>query len=152
MRPGPACPATLPRQNWPRVRGMSPPQTQRSGVVRAWPAQPSVGDVCGDSRSVCPATLTLLPRVFFDACDGLFTNYNWKEEHLERTRRLAGPRHTDIYVGIDVFARGDVIGGGFDTDKVGVPTLGHRGALGLPLAWGSELLPMAVPCRAMPCR
>ncbi|XP_010577011.1 PREDICTED: LOW QUALITY PROTEIN: cytosolic endo-beta-N-acetylglucosaminidase, partial [Haliaeetus leucocephalus] len=56
-------------------------------------------------------------RVFFDACDGLFTNYNWKEEHLERTRGLAGPRHTDVYVGVDVFARGDVIGGGFDTDK-----------------------------------
>ncbi|XP_054667807.1 cytosolic endo-beta-N-acetylglucosaminidase [Grus americana] len=56
-------------------------------------------------------------RVFFDVCDGLFTNYNWKEEHLERTRGLAGPRHTDVYVGVDVFARGDVIGGGFDTDK-----------------------------------
>ncbi|KAF1439305.1 Cytosolic endo-beta-N-acetylglucosaminidase, partial [Pygoscelis antarcticus] len=56
-------------------------------------------------------------RVFFNACDGLFTNYNWKEEHLERTRGLAGPRHTDVYVGVDVFARGDVIGGGFDTDK-----------------------------------
>ncbi|KAM6050061.1 cytosolic endo-beta-N-acetylglucosaminidase [Theristicus caerulescens] len=56
-------------------------------------------------------------RVFFDACDGLFTNYNWKEENLERTRGLAGSRHTDVYVGIDVFARGDVIGGGFDTDK-----------------------------------
>ncbi|KFQ91385.1 Cytosolic endo-beta-N-acetylglucosaminidase, partial [Nipponia nippon] len=56
-------------------------------------------------------------RVFFNACDGLFTNYNWKEEHLERTRGLAGSRHTDVYVGIDVFARGDVIGGGFDTDK-----------------------------------
>ncbi|NXI41672.1 ENASE acetylglucosaminidase, partial [Galbula dea] len=56
-------------------------------------------------------------RVFFDACDGLFTNYNWKEENLERTRRLAGPRHTDVYVGVDVFARGDVISGGFDTNK-----------------------------------
>ncbi|KAM6403697.1 cytosolic endo-beta-N-acetylglucosaminidase [Rhynochetos jubatus] len=56
-------------------------------------------------------------RVFFDACDGLFTNYNWKEEHLERTRGLAGLRRTDVYVGVDVFARGDVIGGGFDTDK-----------------------------------
>ncbi|NXR15418.1 ENASE acetylglucosaminidase, partial [Semnornis frantzii] len=56
-------------------------------------------------------------RVFFDACDGLFTNYNWKEAHLERTRELAGPRHTDVYVGVDVFARGEVIGGGFDTDK-----------------------------------
>ncbi|NXN97369.1 ENASE acetylglucosaminidase, partial [Rhinopomastus cyanomelas] len=56
-------------------------------------------------------------RVFFDACDGLFTNYNWKEEHLQRSRALAGPRHTDVYVGVDVFARGDVIGGGFDTNK-----------------------------------
>ncbi|NWW79239.1 ENASE acetylglucosaminidase, partial [Climacteris rufus] len=56
-------------------------------------------------------------RVFFDACDGLFTNYNWKEEQLENTRRQAGPRQTDVYVGVDVFARGDVIGGGFDTDK-----------------------------------
>ncbi|XP_065549422.1 cytosolic endo-beta-N-acetylglucosaminidase isoform X2 [Lathamus discolor] len=57
-------------------------------------------------------------RVFFDACDGMFTNYNWKEEHLERTRALAGPRQTDVYIGIDVFARGDVISGGFDTNKV----------------------------------
>ncbi|NXC30342.1 ENASE acetylglucosaminidase, partial [Campylorhamphus procurvoides] len=56
-------------------------------------------------------------RVYFDACDGLFTNYNWKEEQLQNTRRLAGPRHADVYVGVDVFARGDVVGGGFDTDK-----------------------------------
>ncbi|XP_041881384.1 cytosolic endo-beta-N-acetylglucosaminidase [Corvus kubaryi] len=56
-------------------------------------------------------------RMFFDACDGLFTNYNWKEEQLQRTQQLAGPRQNDIYVGVDVFARGDVIGGGFDTDK-----------------------------------
>lgn len=56
-------------------------------------------------------------RVFFDACDGLFVNYNWKEEHLERTRRLAGQRHADVYVGVDVFARGDVVGGGFDSHK-----------------------------------
>uniref|UniRef100_U3KCR6 Cytosolic endo-beta-N-acetylglucosaminidase n=1 Tax=Ficedula albicollis TaxID=59894 RepID=U3KCR6_FICAL len=56
-------------------------------------------------------------RMFFDACDGLFTNYNWKEEQLERTQRLAGPRLNDVYVGVDVFARGDVVGGGFDTGK-----------------------------------
>ncbi|NXB00345.1 ENASE acetylglucosaminidase, partial [Cnemophilus loriae] len=56
-------------------------------------------------------------RMFFDACDGFFTNYNWKEEQLERTQRLAGSRQDDVYVGVDVFARGDVIGGGFDTDK-----------------------------------
>ncbi|XP_043352506.1 cytosolic endo-beta-N-acetylglucosaminidase isoform X3 [Dermochelys coriacea] len=56
-------------------------------------------------------------RVFFDACDGLFTNYNWKEEHLERMGAQAGERLADIYVGIDVFARGEVVGGGFETDK-----------------------------------
>ncbi|NWR25739.1 ENASE acetylglucosaminidase, partial [Emberiza fucata] len=63
------------------------------------------------------ATVPLVPRMFFDACDGLFTNYNWKEEQLERSQRLAGPRLNDVYVGVDVFARGDVIGGGFDTNK-----------------------------------
>uniref|UniRef100_A0A8C0G8N9 Cytosolic endo-beta-N-acetylglucosaminidase n=1 Tax=Chelonoidis abingdonii TaxID=106734 RepID=A0A8C0G8N9_CHEAB len=56
-------------------------------------------------------------RVFFDACDGLFTNYNWKEEHLERMEAQAGERLADVYVGIDVFARGEVVGGGFETDK-----------------------------------
>lgn len=86
--------------------------------------------------------------MFFDACDGLFTNYNWKEAHLERTRELAGPRHTDVYVGVDVFARGEVIGGGFDTDKVGVLGLGQSGTLGLPPVQVFELTLMAVP---VPC-
>ncbi|XP_062976192.1 cytosolic endo-beta-N-acetylglucosaminidase [Elgaria multicarinata webbii] len=56
-------------------------------------------------------------KVFFDACDGFFTNYNWKEEHLLRTREVADDRRMDVYVGVDVFARGDVVSGGFDTNK-----------------------------------
>ncbi|XP_045381102.1 cytosolic endo-beta-N-acetylglucosaminidase isoform X2 [Lemur catta] len=56
-------------------------------------------------------------RVFFDSCDGFFTNYNWREEHLERMLRQAGERLADVYVGVDVFARGNVVGGRFDTDK-----------------------------------
>lgn len=32
---------------------------------------------------------------------------------------LAGERLADVYVGVDVFARGNVVGGRFDTDKVG---------------------------------
>ncbi|XP_039766941.1 cytosolic endo-beta-N-acetylglucosaminidase [Ornithorhynchus anatinus] len=56
-------------------------------------------------------------RVFFEACDGLFTNYNWREEHLERTAAAAGARPQDVYVGVDVFARGSVVGGRFETDK-----------------------------------
>ncbi|KAM5216780.1 cytosolic endo-beta-N-acetylglucosaminidase isoform 2-T2 [Hipposideros larvatus] len=56
-------------------------------------------------------------RVFFDSCDGFFTNYNWQEGHLERMRGQAGERQVDIYVGVDVFARGNVVGGRFDTNK-----------------------------------
>lgn len=58
-------------------------------------------------------------RVFFDACDGLFTNYNWKEENLVEMNNLAlQDRQADIYVGVDVFARGEVVGGMFETNKV----------------------------------
>lgn len=56
-------------------------------------------------------------RVFFDSCDGFFTNYNWREAHLERMLGQAGERRADVYVGVDVFARGNVVGGRFDTDK-----------------------------------
>ncbi|XP_053767821.1 cytosolic endo-beta-N-acetylglucosaminidase isoform X2 [Desmodus rotundus] len=56
-------------------------------------------------------------RVFFDSCDGIFTNYNWGEEHLERMQGQAGERLADVYVGVDVFARGNVVGGRFDTNK-----------------------------------
>ncbi|KAK2829182.1 hypothetical protein Q7C36_017172 [Tachysurus vachellii] len=58
-------------------------------------------------------------RVFFDACDGIFTNYNWTESSLEdmASDPAAQQRLADIYVGIDVFARGDVVGGKFETNK-----------------------------------
>ncbi|XP_051015117.1 cytosolic endo-beta-N-acetylglucosaminidase isoform X2 [Acomys russatus] len=56
-------------------------------------------------------------RVFFDSCDGFFTNYNWREEHLQRMVAQAGGRLMDVYVGVDVFARSNVVGGRFDTDK-----------------------------------
>ncbi|KFO35674.1 Cytosolic endo-beta-N-acetylglucosaminidase, partial [Fukomys damarensis] len=56
-------------------------------------------------------------RIFFDSCDGFFTNYNWREEHLERMLGQARERLVDVYVGVDVFARGNVVGGQFDTDK-----------------------------------
>ncbi|XP_072339501.1 cytosolic endo-beta-N-acetylglucosaminidase [Scyliorhinus torazame] len=55
-------------------------------------------------------------KVFFDSCDGIFLNYNWKEEHLKRMVTLMEERHADVYVGVDVFGRGDVIGGEFTTN------------------------------------
>lgn len=74
------------------------------------------------------------PRVFFDSCDGIFTNYNWGEEHLVRMRGPAGERLADVYVGVDVFARGNVVGGRFDTNKVGGGPGGWGGGSGLPEA------------------
>lgn len=57
--------------------------------------------------------------MFFDACDGFFTNYNWTEESLESMSdvRSAEGRHADIYVGVDVFARGKVVGGMLETNE-----------------------------------
>jgi len=62
----------------------------------------------------------LLYSMFFEACDGFFTNYNWTEENLEWMKDYQGVqgRQADIYVGIDVFARGKVVGGMFETNKV----------------------------------
>ncbi|XP_056264184.1 cytosolic endo-beta-N-acetylglucosaminidase isoform X2 [Pseudoliparis swirei] len=58
-------------------------------------------------------------RVFFDACDGFFTNYNWTEQSLEWMKGYSGVqgRYADVYVGVDVFARGKVVGGKLDTNK-----------------------------------
>ncbi|XP_037113406.1 cytosolic endo-beta-N-acetylglucosaminidase [Syngnathus acus] len=63
--------------------------------------------------------LNKLNRVFFDSCDGFFTNYNWTVENLEWMTNYSQTigRQADIYVGIDVFARGKVIGGMFETHK-----------------------------------
>ncbi|XP_053195088.1 cytosolic endo-beta-N-acetylglucosaminidase [Scomber japonicus] len=58
-------------------------------------------------------------RMFFDACDGFFTNYNWTEKNLELMRDYSEiqDRLADVYIGVDVFARGQVVGGMFDTNK-----------------------------------
>lgn len=78
-------------------------------------------------------------RIFFDSCDGFFTNYNWREEHLERMLGQAGERRADVYVGVDVFARGNVVGGQFDTYKVrggpGAGGGGLRAFRGLVFSW-----------------
>uniref|UniRef100_A0A8C9Z207 Cytosolic endo-beta-N-acetylglucosaminidase n=1 Tax=Sander lucioperca TaxID=283035 RepID=A0A8C9Z207_SANLU len=58
-------------------------------------------------------------RMFFDACDGFFTNYNWTEQNLEWMQDYSGVqgRQADVYIGVDVFARGKVVGGMLETNK-----------------------------------
>lgn len=57
---------------------------------------------------------------FYDACDGIFLNYNWKDAKLENSKALASQkeRNMDVYVGIDVFGRGCLGGGGYNTIEV----------------------------------
>lgn len=53
-------------------------------------------------------------ETFFDLSDGIFTNYNWNIQHLERTSKLiedkCPERRKDVFFGIDVFGRGQIAG------------------------------------------
>lgn len=60
--------------------------------------------------------LTPLNKPFFDACDAIFLNYHWNDAALIYTKEQAGPRIHDVYVGIDVFGRNCLGGGGWNTD------------------------------------
>ena len=51
-------------------------------------------------------SVTDLNKCFFDCCDGIFLNYTWKDWQLQLTLELCPDRALDIFVGIDVFARG----------------------------------------------
>ncbi|CAH1795243.1 unnamed protein product [Owenia fusiformis] len=55
--------------------------------------------------------------LFFDACDGIFLNYTWKQENLVQSAENAilKQRKNDVYVGVDVFGRGCPGGGGYNT-------------------------------------
>ncbi|EAT37497.1 AAEL010527-PA [Aedes aegypti] len=54
--------------------------------------------------------LNSLNQGFFAACDGIFLNYTWTRQHLERSenfiRNYYPRRKLDVFVGIDVFGRG----------------------------------------------
>lgn len=55
--------------------------------------------------------------MFFDACDGIFLNYCWNSEKLlnSKTSSMSKERPLDVYVGIDVFGRGCLGDGGYNT-------------------------------------
>jgi endo-beta-N-acetylglucosaminidase D len=50
--------------------------------------------------------------MFFEMCDGIFLNYTWGSDHLTRSneiiKRYYPDRKYDIFVGIDVFGRGQL--------------------------------------------
>ena len=53
-------------------------------------------------------------KPFFDLCDAFFVNYTWNEENLISTKSNAFKRSDDVYVGVDVFGRNQLGGGGFN--------------------------------------
>ncbi|KAH7944243.1 hypothetical protein HPB52_017580 [Rhipicephalus sanguineus] len=55
---------------------------------------------------------------FFDLCDGIFLNSRWTEDMLQQSAFFAGARKSDVYVGIDVYARMTSYIGGFETYRV----------------------------------
>lgn len=58
-----------------------------------------------------------LNRDFFDACDGLFSNYCWKEDFPLTSAEVAGSRRRQVFMGCDIFGRNTFGGGGFHTHK-----------------------------------
>ncbi|BGP23793.1 hypothetical protein JCM10295v2_002694 [Rhodotorula toruloides] len=56
---------------------------------------------------------------FFLACDSIFLNYWWRSEQLastaEEIQQTCPGRAADVCVGIDVFGRGTLAGGGFES-------------------------------------
>ncbi|XAR65975.1 Mannosyl-glycoprotein endo-beta-N-acetylglucosaminidase [Bertholletia excelsa] len=54
-------------------------------------------------------------KPFFDRCDGIFVNYNWKKDYPKRSAAVAGDRKFDVYMGIDVFGRKTYGGGQWNT-------------------------------------
>ncbi|XP_067672168.1 cytosolic endo-beta-N-acetylglucosaminidase-like isoform X2 [Haliotis asinina] len=55
-------------------------------------------------------------KMFFDACDGIFLNYNWDETKLQNSYNIAGTKRVhDVFVGVDVFGRGCPGGGGYNS-------------------------------------
>jgi len=79
---------------------------------------------------------------FFDACDGIFTDYHWKAEDPRLSAQYA-ERHArekvDVFTGIDLFGRGTFGGGGLDshTAMEVISKAGTSTALFAP-AWAYE--------------
>lgn len=71
--------------------------------------------VCDDGSLTWQNELNHRNKPFFDCCDGIFLNYNWDAAKLLKSKVMAGDRKYDVYVGIDVFGRGCIGGGGFNS-------------------------------------
>ncbi|XP_061713792.1 cytosolic endo-beta-N-acetylglucosaminidase isoform X2 [Cydia pomonella] len=89
-------------------------------------------------------TLNDKNKAFFEACDGIFTNYSWSERHVLAARAAAGQRRADVFVGLDVWGRNFLGGGQFNTQEA--VKIAHKHGLSLAIfapGWTHEALPPA---------
>lgn len=63
-------------------------------------------------------TFLFFCSIFFDECDAIFLNYTWNNENLINSALNSRGRLQDVYVGVDVFGRGMIGGGGYNTKEV----------------------------------
>ncbi|CAM9279878.1 unnamed protein product [Scytosiphon promiscuus] len=113
-----------------------------SGASPAWNSGSTVlwyDSVGVDGKLKWQNRLNEKNRVFFDACDGIFTNYAWKADYPSACALQASARRYDVYMGIDTFGRGTWGGGRFDVDKAlgKIRRAGVSAALFAP-AWTME--------------
>ncbi|CAJ0760474.1 24097_t:CDS:10, partial [Entrophospora sp. SA101] len=73
--------------------------------------------VIKDGRIKFQNCLNELNYPFFNAADGIFINYFWKENYPKLSADKAELRKRDVYTGIDVWGRSTFGGGGFTTYK-----------------------------------
>lgn len=95
----------------PSGSGSSSPGDDRQALV-LW-----YDSVTSDGRLAWQNQLNERNRRFFDACDGIFTNYHWRESYPSNCAHEAKGRRLDVYMGIDVWGRGTWGGGGFFVDQ-----------------------------------
>ncbi|XP_004922019.1 uncharacterized protein LOC101738110 [Bombyx mori] len=80
-------------------------------------------------------------RPFFDACDGIFTNYSWSEANVSSSAVEAGDRLTDLYIGIDVWGRNFYGGGQLNTQSA--VKIAHKYGCSMAIfapAWSHEAM------------
>ena len=93
-------------------------------------------------------TLDDLNRPYFEAADGIFINYTWKEDTPHQAAAVAGARRHDVYMGVDVFGRNTYGGGGMTCD-VALTAAKSAGSYPPPVSLDACMLPIMSPVLTM---
>lgn len=72
-----------------------------------------------DGKVAWQSQLNDLNKLFFDECDGFFTDYHWNLEKQKMSTKNSENRNWEVYTGTDFYGRGTYGGGQFHS-RVGV--------------------------------